>query len=92
MRNDLTVEIPLDQVSTGDIVFVRPGEKIPVDGQVIEGASYVDERMITGEAVPVPKGVGTAVVGGTINKTGAFSFRVTKVGANTVLAQTVRMV
>lgn len=92
LRNDLTVEIPLDQVRIGDTVFVRPGEKIPVDGQVVEGASYVDESMITGEAVPVSKGVGTDVVGGTINKTGAFSFRVTKVGANTVLAQIVRLV
>jgi Cu+-exporting ATPase len=73
-------------------VFVRPGEKIPVDGEVVEGASYVDESMITGEPLPVSKGVGAAVVGGTINKTGAFSFRVTKVGANTVLAQIIRLV
>jgi len=91
-RNGETLEIPLDQVTTGDVVFVRPGEKIPVDGQVVEGASYVDESMITGEPVPVSKGVGAEVVGGTINKTGAFSFRVTKVGANTVLAQIIRLV
>lgn len=91
-RNGDTVEIPLDQVTTGDVVFVRPGEKIPVDGEVVEGASYVDESMITGEPLPVSKGVGAAVVGGTINKTGAFSFRVTKVGANTVLAQIIRLV
>ncbi|MFG0428878.1 heavy metal translocating P-type ATPase [Serratia liquefaciens] len=91
-RNGATLEIPLDQVTTGDVVFVRPGEKIPVDGQVVEGASYVDESMITGEPVPVSKGVGAEVVGGTINKTGAFSFRVTKVGANTVLAQIIRLV
>jgi len=91
-RNGETVEIPLDQVTTGDVVFVRPGEKIPVDGEVVEGASYVDESMITGEPLPVSKGVGAAVVGGTINKTGAFSFRVTKVGANTVLAQIIRLV
>ncbi len=91
-RNGETLEIPLDQVTTGDVVFVRPGEKIPVDGQVVEGASYVDESMITGEPVPVSKGVGAGVVGGTINKTGAFSFRVTKVGANTVLAQIIRLV
>lgn len=91
-RNGESVEIPLDQVTTGDVVFVRPGEKIPVDGEVVEGASYVDESMITGEPVPVSKGVGAAVVGGTINKTGAFSFRVTKVGANTVLAQIIRLV
>lgn len=91
-RNGATLEIPLDQVTTGDVVFVRPGEKIPVDGQVVEGASYVDESMITGEPVPVSKSVGAEVVGGTINKTGAFSFRVTKVGANTVLAQIIRLV
>ncbi|WP_337047571.1 heavy metal translocating P-type ATPase [Serratia liquefaciens] len=91
-RNGETLEIPLDQVTTGDVVFVRPGEKIPVDGQVVEGVSYVDESMITGEPVPVSKSVGAEVVGGTINKTGAFSFRVTKVGANTVLAQIIRLV
>ena len=91
-RNGETVEIALDQVTTGDVVLVRPGEKIPVDGEVVEGASYVDESMITGEPVPVSKGVGAEVVGGTINKTGAFSFRVTKVGANTVLAQIIRLV
>jgi Cu+-exporting ATPase len=91
-RNGDTVEIPLGQVTTGDVVFVRPGEKIPIDGEVVEGASYVDESMITGEPLPVSKGVGAAVVGGTINKTGAFSFRVTQVGANTVLAQIIRLV
>lgn len=91
-RNGVTVEIALDQVTTGDVVLVRPGEKVPVDGEVVEGASYVDESMITGEPVPVSKGVGAEVVGGTINKTGAFSFRVTKVGANTVLAQIIRLV
>lgn len=91
-HNGETFEIPLDQVMTGDIVFVRPGEKIPVDGEVVEGASYVDESMITGEPVPVSKGVGAEVVGGTINKTGTFSFCVTKVGANTVLAQIIRLV
>ncbi|WP_353153141.1 heavy metal translocating P-type ATPase [Pollutimonas bauzanensis] len=91
-RNGDTVEIALDQVRAGDIVLVRPGEKVPVDGEVVEGASYVDESMITGEPVPVSKGVGAEVVGGTINKTGAFSFRVTKIGANTVLAQIIRLV
>ena len=91
-RNGATVEIPLEQVTTGDVVLVRPGEKVPVDGQVVEGASYVDESMITGEPVPVSKGVGAEVVGGTLNKTGALSFRVTQVGANTVLAQIIRLV
>ncbi|WP_369970297.1 copper-translocating P-type ATPase [Stenotrophomonas rhizophila] len=91
-RNGATVEIPLEQVTTGDVVLVRPGEKVPVDGQVVEGASYVDESMITGEPVPVSKGAGADVVGGTLNKTGAFSFRVTQVGANTLLAQIIRLV
>ncbi|AJO79252.1 heavy metal translocating P-type ATPase [Pseudomonas sp. MRSN 12121] len=87
-----TVETPVDQVKLDDVVLVRPGEKIPLDGEVIEGASYVDESMISGEPVPVSKGPGAAVIGGTINKTGAFSFRVTQVGANTVLAQIIRLV
>ncbi len=91
-RNGESVEIPLDQVATGGIVLVRPGEKVPVDGDVVEGTSYVDESMITGEPVPVLKAAGAAVVGGTLNKTGAFSFRVTKIGANTVLAQIIRLV
>ncbi|MFT6682499.1 MAG: Cu+-exporting ATPase [Haliea salexigens] len=91
-RNGETVEMALDEVTTGDVVLVRPGEKIPVDGEVVEGASYVDESMITGEPVPVSKDVGAEVVGGTINTTGAFSFRVTGVGADTVLAQIIRLV
>ncbi|WP_285316030.1 heavy metal translocating P-type ATPase [Providencia rettgeri] len=91
-RDGKMLEIPLDQVIANDIVFVRPGEKIPVDGEVIEGTSYVDESMITGEPIPVSKDIGSEVVGGTINKTGAFSFRVTKTGSNTVLAQIIRLV
>ncbi len=85
-------EVPLADVQAGDVVQVRPGERLPVDGVVTEGGSYVDEVMITGEPVPVAKGTGDEVVGGTINKTGAFSFRATKVGADTVLAQIIRMV
>lgn len=92
MREGRAVEIALSEVVTGDLVQVRPGEKVPVDGEVVDGASYVDESMITGEPVPVAKAAGAGVVGGTINKTGAFSFRATKVGADTVLAQIVRMV
>ena len=76
----------------GDIVQVRPGEKIPVDGEVVEGSSFVDESMITGEPVPVQKTEGAEVVGGTINKTGSFTFRATRIGADTVLAQIIRMV
>ncbi|MBP1886674.1 heavy metal translocating P-type ATPase [Sinorhizobium mexicanum] len=92
IRNDETVEIAIADVRAGDVVVVRPGEKIAVDGVVVEGSSYVDESMITGEPVPVQKTDGADVVGGTINKTGAFSFRATKVGADTVLAQIIRMV
>jgi len=91
-RDGKTVEVPLSDVRSGDVVQVRPGEKVPVDGEVVEGSSYVDESMITGEPVPVQKSAGAGVVGGTINKTGAFSFRATKVGADTVLAQIIRMV
>jgi heavy metal translocating P-type ATPase len=92
MRDGGALEVPLDQVLAGDIVQVRPGERIPVDGEVVEGSSFVDESMITGEPVPVQKAEGAEVVGGTINKTGSFTFRATRIGANTVLAQIIRMV
>jgi P-type Cu+ transporter len=92
LRDGRAVEVPLGEVQSGNLIQVRPGEKVPVDGEVTEGASFVDESMITGEPVPVQKVVGARVVGGTINKTGAFSFRVTKVGADTVLAGIIRMV
>lgn len=92
LRDGHALDVPLDQVRTGDIVQVRPGEKVPVDGDVIEGTSYVDESMITGEPVPVAKAIGAAVVGGTINKTGSFTYRATKVGSDMVIAQIVRMV
>ena len=91
-REGATLEVPLGDVRAGDIVIVRPGEKVPVDGEVVEGSSYVDESMITGEPMPVSKAVGAEVVGGTINKTGSFSLKATKVGADTVLAQIIRMV
>jgi Cu+-exporting ATPase len=92
VRSGEALEIPLDQVLTGDLVQVRPGEKIPVDGEVVEGSSFVDESMITGEPVPVQKSQGKEVVGGTINRTGSFTFRATRIGAETVLAQIIRMV
>ena len=92
VREGKAHEVPLAEVGTGDLVQVRPGERVPVDGEVTEGSSYVDESMITGEPVPVHKAAGAEVVGGTINKTGAFTFRATKVGADTVLAQIIRMV
>ena len=85
-------EIPIAEVVAGDVVAVRPGERIAVDGEVVEGASFVDESMITGEPIPVEKTTAAAVVGGTVNKTGAFRFRATKVGSETMLAQIVRMV
>jgi P-type Cu+ transporter len=85
-------DVPIAEVVVGDTIRVRPGEKVPVDGEVIEGASYVDEAMITGEPVPTEKGPGAEVIGGTINGTGSFTYRATRVGADTLLAQIVRMV
>ena len=92
VRDGAEIDISVDQVRLGDLVQVRPGERIPVDGAVGDGRSYVDESMITGEPVPVLKETGAEVVGGTINKTGAFTFRATRIGADTVLAQIIRMV
>lgn len=85
-------EVPVDDVLVGDIVVVRPGEKIPVDGVVIAGQSTVDESMLTGESLPVSKTVGDVVIGGSINKTGSFRFRATAVGKQTALAQIVKLV
>ncbi|HHV62712.1 MAG TPA: copper-translocating P-type ATPase [Firmicutes bacterium] len=92
LRNGQEMDIPIEEVRVGDIVVVRPGEKIPVDGVVIEGHSSVDESMLTGESLPVEKSAGDEVVGATINKTGTFRFRATKVGKDTVLAQIIRLV
>ena len=92
MKDGREVDIPLDQVHPGDELRVRPGEKIPVDGVVIDGASSVDESMITGEPVPVEKTPGAPVTGGSVNGTGAFVMRAEKVGAQTLLAQIVRLV
>ena len=91
-RGGEALEVPVGEVRAGDIVLVRPGERVPVDGEVLDGASFVDESMVTGEPVPVRKEAGARVVGGTVNKAGAFRFRATAVGADTVLAQIVRMV
>jgi P-type Cu2+ transporter len=85
-------QIPIDQVQVGDVVLVRPGEKIAVDGRVVAGHSYVDESMITGEPVPAPKGESDHVFAGTINQKGSFRFRAEKVGSETMLAQIIRMV
>lgn len=92
VRDGREIDIPVEEVLVGDIVIVRPGEKIPVDGVVIEGTSSIDESMITGEPIPVEKNPGDEVIGGTINKTGAFRFRATKVGKDTALAQIVKLV
>ncbi len=86
------VEIPAESLMAEEIVIVRPGEKIPTDGLVVEGHSSVDEKMLTGESVPVEKGVGDEVVGGTLNKVGSFKFRATRVGADTTLSQIIKMV
>ena len=85
-------DVDLDQVQIGDLIRVRPGERVPVDGTVQEGASSVDESTITGESMPVKKGPGDAVIGGTLNQTGSFDFRAARVGRETVLSQIVRMV
>ncbi len=92
LRGDEEVDVPIEDVQAGDIVSVRPGEKIPVDGEVTEGLSAVDESMVTGEPIPVEKRAGDPVIGATINQTGAFRFRATKVGKETMLAQIVKLV
>jgi Cu+-exporting ATPase len=92
VRDGADVEVAVEDVVVGDVVRMRPGERVPVDGMVTDGASYVDESMLTGEPIPVEKRAGDEVVGSTINKTGAFTFRATRVGAETVLSQIVRMI
>ena len=92
LRDGAEIEVPIEAVVAGDLVLVRPGERLPVDGVVTEGASFVDESMITGEPIPVEKQPDSEVVGGTVNKTGAFTLRATRVGADTVLSQIIRMV
>lgn len=92
VRNGQEMEIPADAVLVGDIVLVRPGEKIPVDGVVVEGRSAVDESMLTGESLPVEKGPGDTVIGATLNKLGMLRFEATKVGRETALAQIIRLV
>jgi Cu+-exporting ATPase len=92
VRDDRELDIPVEQVQVGDIVIVRPGEKIPVDGEVVDGRSAVDESMISGEPIPVEKAAGDEVIGATINKTGSFRFRATRVGKDTALAQIIKLV
>ncbi|MBD8065398.1 copper-translocating P-type ATPase [Devosia sp. PTR5] len=91
-RDGTVEEVAIAEVAVGDIVLVRPGEKIAVDGEVVDGSSHVDESMISGEPLPVAKTAGASVVGGTLNTSGSFRFRATKVGGDTMLAQIIRMV
>ena len=92
VRQGVDYDIPISDVIVGDLVLVRPGERIPVDGEVVDGLSSIDESMLTGESMPVEKGPGDVVVGATMNKSGAFHFRATRVGADTALAQVIRLV
>jgi Cu+-exporting ATPase len=92
LRDGKEVDLPVEEVVVGDTVVIRPGDKIPVDGAVKDGASAVDESMITGESIPVEKHAGDEVIGGTLNKTGSFRFEATKVGKDTALASIIRMV
>ena len=92
IRDGKEIDIPINQVAAGDIIRVRPGEKIPVDGIIEEGESSIDESMVTGESMPVDKAKGDIIVGATINKTGSFTFKATKVGQETMLAQIIKLV
>lgn len=92
IREGQEYDIPIAEVVLGDVILVRPGEKIPVDGEIIDGASTLDEAMVTGESVPVQKTIGDEVIGATLNKTGSFKFRATRVGKDTFLAQIVKLV
>jgi P-type Cu+ transporter len=92
VRHGKEVDIPINSVKIGDIIRVRPGEKIPVDGVILEGESSIDESMLTGESIPVDKGRGDAVVGATMNKSGSFMYQATKIGEETMLAQIIKLV
>ncbi|HHP7245783.1 MAG TPA: heavy metal translocating P-type ATPase [Elainellaceae cyanobacterium] len=92
VREGQFIDLPVDQVISGDVIQVRPGEKIPVDGEIISGSSTIDESMVTGESIPVEKQVGDEVIGATINKTGSFRFQATRVGKESTLAQIVQLV
>ncbi|MDR2901076.1 MAG: heavy metal translocating P-type ATPase [Treponema sp.] len=92
IQGEIEKDIPIEEVEIGDIVLVRPGETIPVDGEVISGSSFVDESMLTGESIPVEKTAGALVVGASLNKNGAFTFRTSRVGADTTLSQIIKLV
>jgi Cu+-exporting ATPase len=91
VRSNVEVDAPIETVETGEVIVVRPGERIPVDGQVLSGESAVDESMLTGESLPIAKHPGSTVIGGTINRTGAFRYRATTLGADSVLSRIVRL-
>jgi len=91
-RDGTLIDLPVAQLQPGDILLVRPGDKLPVDGEIVEGSSHLDESMLTGEATPVAKSTGDTVIGGTVNTTGSFLYRATRVGSDTVLARIVAMV
>ncbi|MEI8033135.1 MAG: heavy metal translocating P-type ATPase [Chlorobiaceae bacterium] len=92
LRAGVEVEIPIEQVMKGDVIIIKPGAKLPVDGTIIEGSSSIDESMVTGEPVPADRKAGDAVIGGTINKQGSFTFKASNVGADTLLSRIIRMV
>lgn len=92
IRGTQAIDVPIAEIAVGDIILVRPGEKVPVDGEVTSGTSTLDEAMVTGESVPVQKHVGDEVIGATLNKTGSFQFRATRVGQDTFLSQIIRLV
>lgn len=92
IRDDKEVEIPIEEVEVGDIILVKPGEKMPVDGEVVEGTTSVDESMLTGESIPVEKNVGDGIIGASINKNGSIKYRATRVGKDTALAQIIKLV
>lgn len=91
-RNGKEIDLPVDEVRVGDIIIVRPGEKIPVDGEITKGTTSIDESMISGESIPVEKNIGDKVVGATINKNGSIEFKTTQVGEGTVLAQIIKLI
>lgn len=92
IRSEKEIEIPIEDVAVGDIIIVKPGEKMPVDGEVLEGTTSVDESMLTGESIPVEKNIGDKIIGASINKNGTIKYKATKVGKDTALAQIIRLV
>ena len=92
IKDSKEIDIPIEAVIKGDVILVRPGEKIPTDGLIVSGSSSIDESMLTGESIPVAKKIGGEVFAATLNKTGSFTFRATKIGAETALAQIIQLV